>query len=104
VLALTDDAFHAVSQIVSTEEASGSGPPAVAGLKLGLRLVAAESEGETTVEVAGVALWPEEDEVIEEQGVRLLLDPETASLLDGKTVDATVAAANEVEFTIVEDD
>jgi iron-sulfur cluster assembly protein len=101
LLALTNDAVHAVTEIVSSEEASESGPPAAAGLRLGLRLVAEQVGAETTVEVGGVALRAEEDEVVEEQGVRLLLDPAAASLLEDKVLDATVEG-DEVEFGLVD--
>jgi iron-sulfur cluster assembly protein len=101
LLALTDDAVQAVTEIISTEEESGSGPPAVAGLGLGLRLVAERVGAGTTVEAGDVSLPAEEDEVVVEQGVRLLLDPAAASLLDDKLLDATVEG-NEVEFGIVD--
>jgi Fe-S cluster assembly iron-binding protein IscA len=101
LLALTNDAVHAVTEIVSSEEACGSAPPAVAGLRLGLRLVAERVGEDTTVELGGVALPADDDELIEEQGVLLLLDPEAASLLGDKVLDAT-GEGDQVELEIVD--
>ncbi|MGH3007486.1 MAG: hypothetical protein ACRDOS_16550 [Gaiellaceae bacterium] len=48
-----------------------------------------------------VPLPAEDDEVIEEQEARVFLEPEAASLLDDKVLDATVEQ-NQVAFTIAD--
>jgi len=54
-----------------------------------------------TCQLKVVALPGEDDEVIEEQGACVFLEPEAASLLDDKILDASVEQ-NEVEFTIAD--
>jgi iron-sulfur cluster assembly protein len=91
LLALTDSAVQAVKEIVSSsEEAHETG---------GLRLVAARAGAQASFQLSVVALPAEDDEVIEEQGARLFLDPEAASLLEDKVLDASVEQ-NQVEFTL----
>ena len=93
MLALTDNAVEAVKGVVSSAGgAAGSG---------GLRLVAVQHAQEVKVEVSVAALPGEDDEVIEEQGARVFLEPEAASLLEDKVLDANVEQ-NQVEFTIAE--
>jgi iron-sulfur cluster assembly protein len=90
LLALTDSAVEAVKNIVSSsDEASETG---------GLRMVA-EQKGNLQVSV--VPLPAEDDEVIEEQGARVFLEPEAASLLDDKVLDASVEQ-DQVAFTIAD--
>jgi iron-sulfur cluster assembly protein len=89
LLALTDDAVEAVRNIVSSSDEV----PETGGLRL-----AAERVGmQTNLQLSVVALPAEDDEVIEEQGVRLLLEPEAAALLDDKVLDASIDQ-NQVEF------
>lgn len=93
MLALTDSAVEAVKSIVS----SAGGDSETGGLRL-----AAEREGaEANLHLSVVALPAEDDEVIEEQGARVFLEPEAASLLDDKVLDANVEQ-NQVAFTIAD--
>ena len=48
-----------------------------------------------------VSLPAEDDEVIEEQGALVFIEPEAASLLDDKVLDASVEQ-NQVAFTIAD--
>jgi Fe-S cluster assembly iron-binding protein IscA len=48
-----------------------------------------------------VALPAEDDEVFEEEGARLFLDPESASLLEDKLLDASLEQ-NQVAFTLTD--
>jgi len=48
-----------------------------------------------------VALPGEDDEVVEEQGARVFLDPAAASLLEDKVLDASLEQ-NQVAFTIAD--
>ena len=93
MLALTDNAVEAVKGIVSSsEEVPESG---------GVRVVAGRSGTEPNFELSVVSLPGEDDEVIEEHGARLFLDPDAASLLKDKVLDASVEQ-NRVAFTLVD--
>ena len=93
LLALTDTAVEAVKHIVSSSaEASETG---------GLRLVAEQAGTQTNFQLSVVPLPAEDDEVIEEQDARVFLEPEAASLLDDKVLDATVEQ-DKVAFTIAD--
>jgi len=92
MLALTDSAVHAVKDIVSLEETAEVG---------GLRVVADHADAQVNFELSVVALPAEDDQVIEAQGARLFLDPEAASLLEDKILDASVVR-NQVAFTLAE--
>jgi iron-sulfur cluster assembly protein len=92
-LALTDSAVQAVKGIVSSsDEASETG---------GLRMVAERAGTQANFDLSVVPLLAEDDEVIEEQGARVFLEPEAASLLDDKVLDASVEQ-DQVAFTIAE--
>ena len=93
LLALTDDAVEAVRNIVSSsDELPETG---------GLRLVAERAGTQANLQLSVVALPAEDDEVIEEQGVRVFLEPEAAALLDDKVLDASMEQ-DQVEFTIAD--
>jgi Fe-S cluster assembly iron-binding protein IscA len=81
MLALTDSAKDAVRQMVSAEEApEGSG----------LRIAAEPAEGGDAALSLELTTEPAEgDEVVEEDGARVFLDPMAATLLDDKVLDAT---------------
>jgi iron-sulfur cluster assembly protein len=92
LLALTDSAVEAVKGIVSSSEV-----PETAGLRL-----VAEREGpQANFQLSVVPLPAEDDEVIDEQGARVFLEPEAATLLDDKVLDADVEQ-DRVAFTIAE--
>jgi iron-sulfur cluster assembly protein len=94
LLALTDSAVQAVKDIISSsEQLSETG---------GLRLVAERAGTQANLQVSVVSLPAEDDEVIEEQGARVFLEPEAASLLDDKVLDASVEH-NQIAFTIADD-
>ena len=93
LLALTDNAVEAVKNIVSSsDETSETG---------GLRLVAERAGAQANLQLSVVPLPAEDDEVIEEQGARVFLEPEAASLLDDKVLDASVEQ-DQVAFTIAD--
>jgi len=56
---------------------------------------------QTNLQLSVVVLPGEDDEVIDEQGARVFLEPEAASMLDDKILDASVEQ-NQVEFTIAD--
>jgi iron-sulfur cluster assembly protein len=93
LLALTDNAVDAVKGIVSSsDEVSEEG---------GLRMVAERVGTQANFQLSVVPLPAQDDEVIEEQGVRVFLEPEAASLLDDKVLDASFEQ-NRVSFTIAD--
>jgi len=67
----------------------------------GLRLVAVQGAMQTNLQLSVVAVPGEDDEVIDEQGARLFLEPEAASLLDDK-IPRRQLRLNQVEFTIAD--
>ena len=93
MLALTDNAVEAVRDIVlSSDEATETS---------GLRMVAEPEGMQANFHLAVVPLPAEDDEVIDEQGARVFLEPEAASLLDEKVLDASLEQ-DQVAFTIVD--
>jgi iron-sulfur cluster assembly protein len=93
LLALTDNAVQAVKEIVGSSEAA----PETGGL----RVVADHSGSETNLHLSVVALPAGDDDVIEEDGARLFLEPEAASLLDDKILDASLES-NQVAFMLAD--
>ena len=93
MLALTDNAVEAVKSIVSSsDEASETS---------GLRMVAERAGTQANFHLTVVPLPAEDDEVIDEQGARVFLEPEAASLLDEKVLDASLEQ-DQVAFTIAD--
>ena len=93
LLALTDSAVEAVKSIVSSsDEVSETG---------GLRMVAEHEGTRANFQLSVVPLPAEDDEVIDEQGARVFLEPKAASLLDEKVLDASVEQ-DQVAFTIAD--
>ena len=92
LLALTDNAVEAVKNIVSSSDEAETG---------GLRLVAERAGAQANLQLSVVPLPAEDDEVIEEQGARVFLEPEAASLLDDRVLDASVEQ-DQVAFTIAD--
>ena len=93
LLALTDSAVEAVKSIVSSS--------AEASETSGLRMVAERAGTQANFHLDVVTLPAEDDEVIDEQGARVFLEPEAASLLDDKVLDASVEQS-QVAFTIAD--
>jgi iron-sulfur cluster assembly protein len=93
LLALTDSAVQAVKDIVSSSDQIPE--------TTGLRMVAERAGTQANLQVSVVSLPAEDDEVIEEQGARVFLEPEAAALLDDKVLDASVEH-NQVAFTIAD--
>jgi iron-sulfur cluster assembly protein len=92
LLALTDSAVEAVKDIVSSSEVPETG---------GLRMVAERAGTRANFQLSVVPLPAEDDEVVDEQGARVFLEPEAATLLDDKVLDADVEQ-DRVAFTIAD--
>ena len=95
MLALTDSAVEAVKRIVSSSDEGSE--------TSGLRMTAERAGNQASIQLSIVSLPGEDDEVIEEQGARVFLEAEAASLLDDKVLDASVEQ-NQVAFTIADKD
>jgi iron-sulfur cluster assembly protein len=93
VLTLTDDAAQVVKEIISS-----SGELAETG---GLRMVAEQTGMQTSLGLSIAALPAEDDEVIEEEGARVFLEPVAASFLDDKVLDVSFDE-DKLAFTIVD--
>ncbi|MGH3025238.1 MAG: iron-sulfur cluster biosynthesis family protein [Gaiellaceae bacterium] len=93
MLALTENAVSAVKTIVSSSE----GTPETGGL----RVVADTTGPQVNFQMNVAAVPAEDDEVVEEQGARLFLDPEASTLLGDKLLDAAVDQ-NTVQFSLAE--
>jgi Fe-S cluster assembly iron-binding protein IscA len=93
LLALTDSAVEVVTEIVSSSD-----EPSETG---GLRMVAEQEGTQVNFQLSVVPVPAEDDEVIEEQGARVFLEPEAASLLDDKVLDAKLEE-NKAAFTIAD--
>jgi iron-sulfur cluster assembly protein len=93
LLALTDNAVEAVKNIVSSSDETSE--------TSGLRVVAERAGNQANLQLSVVPLPAEDDEVIEEQGVRVFLEPEAASLLDEKVLDASVEQ-DQIAFTLAD--
>jgi iron-sulfur cluster assembly protein len=93
LLALTDTAVEAVRHILSSaDEIPETG---------GLRMVAEQEGPQMNFQLSIVPLPAEDDEVIEERGARVFLEPEAASVLDDKVLDASVQQ-DQVAFSIAD--
>jgi iron-sulfur cluster assembly protein len=93
MLAITDKAVEAINGIVSSQEAETAG----------VRIVAhAESEPEHALEVSVAAVPAEDDEVVEEAGAQVFLEPRAAEALDDKVLDAQVDELGQVTFSVGE--
>jgi len=93
LLALTDSAVQVVREIVSS-----SAEPSETG---GLRMVAERAGTQVNFQLSVVPVPAEDDEVIEEEGARVFLEPDAASLLDDKVLDAKLEQ-NQVAFMIAD--
>jgi iron-sulfur cluster assembly protein len=92
VLALTDNAVEAVKNVTSLANGVETA---------GLRMVADRVGTEASLELSVAALPAEDDQVIEEQGARVFLEAEAATLLDDKLLDASLEQ-NRVAFVIMD--
>jgi Fe-S cluster assembly iron-binding protein IscA len=90
VLVLTEQATNAIQAIVSSSEV---------GADAGLRVTVAGEQDQPTLQLAVAEGPTESDVVVEAEGARVFLEPEAASALGDKVLDATVEG-KEVRFAI----
>lgn len=92
MLAITDTAAEAIKGIVSSQE----GPESA-----GLRIVSRpESQPEGALEVSVAATPAEDDEVVQESGAQVFLEPRAAEALDDKVLDANIDEQGQVRFAV----
>ncbi|WP_067813724.1 Fe-S cluster assembly protein HesB [Actinomadura kijaniata] len=90
MLTLTDGAV----QVIRTVTANPELPP-----ETGIRIEPGVN-GSDALRLSVAAAPEAGDQIVEEEGARVYLEPEVAQLLDDKTLDAQVDPQGEVEFTI----
>jgi iron-sulfur cluster assembly protein len=89
MLAVTENATSVIQQLTDTPELPEGA---------GLRIASSDDAPSLTVAPAGA---PEDgDEVVENRGARLFLEPQAAELLDDKVLDARVNDSGGVEFLV----
>jgi iron-sulfur cluster assembly protein len=91
MLAISENAAKAIRGLVAAPEVPDS-----AGLRITL-----PPTGEASFELSVAATPAEDDEIVEEQGAKVFLDPGAATLLEDKRLDAEVDAG-QVTFAIAQ--
>jgi iron-sulfur cluster assembly protein len=91
MLTLTDNAVAVIRDLTAQPELPDSA---------GLRIASDPSAGAFMLAVA--AQPAQEDQVVDESGARIFLDPAAAQLLDDKALDAAVDPQGAVQFGIAE--
>jgi iron-sulfur cluster assembly protein len=95
VLAITENAAEAIQAIVASS-------PKAPG-EAGLRIAARPGEEQEKLELTIAAIPAEDDEVVDEHGAHVFLDPGAASYLEDKVLDARVEG-QQVGFEVLEQD
>jgi iron-sulfur cluster assembly protein len=90
MLTLTDGAVSAIKSLTSQPEL-----PAQTGLR-----VVAQSEGKGSLQLALTDGPVAGDQVVEEAGARVFVEPAAAAVLDDKALDAEVNEQGSVAFSI----
>jgi Fe-S cluster assembly iron-binding protein IscA len=93
MLMITQDAAEAIAQALAEE-------PDSSGFRIAERTYSLNGSG-PAIQMELASAPEDEDEVIEDQGVRLFVDPQTAKTLDGKVLDAEIEEG-EVRFALLE--
>ncbi|MGH9210449.1 MAG: Fe-S cluster assembly protein HesB [Acidimicrobiales bacterium] len=90
MLVLTDQATSVIRALNDQSELSDD-----AGLR-----ITGPADGPTGLAISRVGTPSGEDQVIEQEGARVFLDPTAADLLDGMVLDAKVDTDGSVRFTL----
>jgi iron-sulfur cluster assembly protein len=91
MLAISENEAEAIRGLVAAPEVPDS-----AGLR-----ITAPPTGETSFELSVAATPAEDDQVVEEQGAQVFLEPSAAALLENKRLDAQVEAG-QIMFAIAQ--
>jgi iron-sulfur cluster assembly protein len=92
MLVLTDSAVSAIRSLTSHSEL-----PVATGLR-----IMAQGDGAPSLQLALAEGPVAGDEVLEEDGARVFLEPAAAAVLDGKELDARVDDQGQVAFSVSE--
>jgi Fe-S cluster assembly iron-binding protein IscA len=95
MLTLTDNAADIVKQIADQIPNADSS---------GLRISEAEADGDSGLILAAVPAPEPGDQVVDDHGARVFLDPMAATILDDKVLEATVEANGAVTFGLGQQD
>lgn len=90
MLVLTHNATMVINSIVDQSDL-----PTGAGLR-----IAGSGNGREALTIAATAEPSKTDQIVEEQGARVFLEPDAASMLDDKVLDATVDDDGGVKFLL----
>lgn len=93
MLMITQDAAEAIAQALAEE-------PDTSGFRIAEKTYSLNGSG-PAIQMELASAPEDEDEVIEDQGVRLFVDPRAAKTLDGKVLDAEIEEG-EVRFALLE--
>lgn len=94
MLTLTDSAVQVIRTVTSHPELSPD---------TGLRIATHSEPNEAGMLALAVAEAPEAgDQIVEEQGARVYLEPDAASILDEMTLDASVDEKGDVTFRLAD--
>lgn len=94
MLTLTDSAVQVIRSVTNQPELSP---------RTGLRIATYSQADETGMLSLSVAEGPEAgDEIVEEQGARVYLEPDAATILDEMTLDARVDESGDITFSLAE--
>jgi iron-sulfur cluster assembly protein len=91
MLTLTENAALVIRDLTSQQEVPNGA---------GLRIASDQSAGSLTLALAEQPV--QGDQVVDEDGVRIFLDPDAAQLLDDKALDAAVDPQGAVQFGFAE--
>ena len=90
MLTLTDGAVSAIKSLTSQPEL-----PAQTGLR-----IVAQSEGEASLQLALTDGPVAGDQVVEEAGARVFVEPVAAAVLEDKSLDAEVSEQGSIAFSV----
>jgi len=90
MLVLTDNATNVIRALAERPEL-----PDASGLR-----IASADDGAGALTITTVGTPEAGDQVVEDQGARLFLEPEAAQLLDDKVLDAMVTEDGRVQFLL----
>jgi len=89
VLTLTDNATTEIRNIVNDPQVPEG---------CGLRIASDPAAGGLTLTLASAPA--EDDQVLDDDGARVFLEPQAAVLLDDKALDATASTDGQIQFTV----
>ncbi|MGH2924314.1 MAG: HesB/IscA family protein [Solirubrobacterales bacterium] len=96
MLTITTEAADAIREVVEAAAVPGTG-----GMRISTAPVASNGSG-PTLELSVASEPAPEDEVVDDEGAHVFVDPLAAAHLDGKVLDADYEPGGSVSFTLRE--